>query len=90
MGYLENVRQKKQFAEGGPTTDPLSGVPSGSTSTPAVDQSNAILQSIDSKLDTLNATVSAWPNLLRVENLLTEVEDGLNELAAIRAQNAIS
>jgi hypothetical protein len=55
-----------------------------------VDQSNAILQSIDSKLDTLNATVSAWPNLLRVENLLTEVEDGLNELAAIRAQNAIS
>lgn len=89
MGYLENVRQRKQFAEGGPTTDPTS-VPAASSSSPAVDQSNAILQSIDSKLDNLNATVSAWPNILRVENVLTEVEDGLEELRAIRAQNEIS
>jgi hypothetical protein len=90
VGYLEAARQRKQFADGGFTDAAAPSVPTAGQATNNADNLEIKFDTLISELQGLRQQVSTMGGTFKVVNVLTEVEEGLNELAVIRAQNTIS
>lgn len=91
MNYLETVRQRKQFAEGG-FTDTASApqVPSSENSQQAAADTSIMMSEMVIEMKGLRQDLNSTTRNIRVYLPITDIEDGLEEINAIRVQNEIS